>query len=105
MPGRAPLDIVRCPAGVVRDHSGIVCGPTDFTRMKQIFTCNDAIIYIKIRHYSSKENMLTLTVMEVKTTLVQDCKNVNSTCSWHVIRPQLLKQSIYFCIYIFGLQK
>jgi len=38
--------IVRCPAGVVRDH---------FTRMKQIFTCNGVYIDNKIRHHSSKE--------------------------------------------------
>jgi len=32
-------------------------------------------------------------------------ENVNSRCSLHVIHPQLLKRNIYFCIYMFGLQK
>ena len=50
-----------------------------------------------------KRLRLTLTVMDIKTTLAQD--NLNSTCPLHVIHPQLLKPNIYFCIYIFGLQK
>ena len=52
MPGRAPYDIVRCPAGVVRDQPDTVRCPADFIR---IFTCNDEYIYIKIRHHSSNE--------------------------------------------------
>ena len=48
---------------------------------------------------------LTLTVIEVKNTRAQDYKKSNSTCSLHVIHPQLLMRNIYFCIYIFGLQK
>jgi len=35
-------------------------------------------------------------VMEVKTTLVQDCKKVNSTCLLCVLHPQLLKRNIIF---------
>ena len=45
--------------------------------------------------------------MMVKPTLAQDYTNFNSTCSLHVIHPQLVKWNIYFyiLIYIFGLQK
>jgi len=49
--------------------------------------------------------MPTLTLMVMETTLAQDCKNFNSTCSLHGNHPQLLKRNIYFCIYVFGLQK
>jgi len=37
----------------------------------------------------------------VKNTLAQDCKKkINSTCSLHINHHQLLKQNIYFCIYV-----
>jgi len=49
--------------------------------------------------------MLTLTVMDVKTTLAQDCKHFNCTFSLHVIHPKLLKRNIYNWIYVFGLHK
>ena len=35
-------------------------------------------------------------MMVMKTTLAQDCKNFNSTCSLHVNHPQLLKRNIFF---------
>ena len=38
---RAPYDVVRCPAGVVKDKPDTVRCPADFTR---IFTCNDTFI-------------------------------------------------------------
>jgi len=40
-----------------------------------------------------------LTVMEVKTKLAKDCNNINSTCSLHVIHPQVLKQK-KICLYL-----
>jgi len=52
VPDRAPYDVVRCPAGVVKDQPDIVRCPADFTR---IFTCNNDYIYIKMHHYSLKE--------------------------------------------------
>ena len=84
---------VRCQDGVVRDQPDAVQCPADFTRMKHIFTCNNLYNNIKIRHHSSKKTrllkletlMLTLTVMDMKTTLAQDCKHFNS--SLHVIHP------------------
>jgi len=45
-----------------------------------------------------------LTTMEVKATLAQECNNCNSTCSLHVIHPQLLKRKNIF-VYTHGLQK
>jgi len=48
-------DIVRCPAGVVRDQPDTVRCPAELTRMKQNFKCNDVYINIKICHHSSKE--------------------------------------------------
>jgi len=44
---------------------------------------------------------LTLTVMQVKTSLAQDCKNFNSTCLLHVI--QLLKRNICLYLYLWSL--
>jgi len=43
--------------------------------------------------------------MEVKTTLAQNCKKINSTCSLHVIHRQLLKRNIYYFMDVLGLQK
>ena len=37
--------------------------------------------------------------MEVKTKLAKDCNNINSTCSLHIINPQLLKQK-NICLYL-----
>jgi len=45
-------DVVRCPAGVVRDLPDTVRCPVDLTR---IFTSNYEYIYINICHYSSEE--------------------------------------------------
>ena len=42
--------------------------------------------------------------MEVKTTLAQDHRNCDSTCSVRLIHPQLLERNLYFCIYKHGLQ-
>ena len=36
-----------------------------------------------------------------ETTLAQDSKKFNSTCSLHINHPQLLKRNIYICIYAF----
>jgi len=49
MPGRTPFDVVRCPAGVVRDLTDTVRRPADFI---QIVTYNDKYIFIKMRHHS-----------------------------------------------------
>ena len=40
--------------------------------------------------------MLTVKVMDVKTTPAQGCKHFNSTFSLHVIHPQLLKRNIIY---------
>jgi len=54
----------------------------------------------------NKERLrLTLTVIEVKTTLAQDCKTFNYTCSWYVIYPQPLKRNVHYCVNVLGLQK
>jgi len=46
------------------------------------------------QHLSScfQRNGLSLTAMEVKTTLTQDCSNCNTTCSLHVIHHQPLQR-------------
>jgi len=79
--------------------------------MNQISTCNYVYINIKIIIYAFKETgckkerlSQILTVIEVNTTLAQDCSNCDSTCLVHVIH-QLLKQIMYFCTHIHGLQK
>ena len=94
--GDARPGTVRCPDGVVRDQPDTVQCPANFAQMKHIFTRNDennnikmfAIIplkkqVVKIRNTDAK----TLTVMDVKTTLAQDCKHFNITFSLHVIHP------------------
>jgi len=62
-------------SAVVRDQLGPVRCPAVFTRMKQIFECNDVHIIIKIRYHFSKKKTnrlvklerlkLTLTVLEM----------------------------------------
>jgi len=51
-----------------------------------------------------KRLRLTLTVMMMKTTLAQDCKYFNSTCSLHVNHPQLLKRNMYLCTCFWSLE-
>jgi len=90
-------NIGRCPVGFFRD----------FTRMKQISTCDD--VYVHKDHYtptwlqrdglSKKRLSQTLTVIEVKTTFAQDCSNCNSTC----YLSSALKRNLHYFIYIHGL--
>ena len=42
--------------------------------------------------------------MVIKTTLAQDCKKFNSTCSLHVYHPQLLNRNVYILYYVFCLE-
>ena len=49
---------------------------------------------------------LTLTVLRCKPHFLKKfSKKFNSTCLLHVNHHKLLRRNIYFCIYVFGLQK
>ena len=69
----------------------------------------DVYIYTKNRHNFLQETVLlkkerlrlTLTVMKVKTTLAQDCKHSNSTCSFYVINHKPIKRNIFLVVFIF----
>jgi len=59
MPGRALYEIVWSPVGFVRDQLDTIRWPPNLTRMKQIFTCNDVYINIKIHYHSIQWNRLS----------------------------------------------
>ena len=74
MPGRAPYDVVRCPAGVVRGQPDTVRCPVDFTR---IFTCNDEYMYIKIAIIPPKKQFVKIRKIEADA----DSDGEKHTCS------------------------
>jgi len=113
------MPIVRCPSGVVRDQQDTVQCPADITRF---FTCNVGYIYIKVCHHSSKEtgcqirkNRLTLTVIEMKSTLSRQQKKSKALvpcmlitisrsgefflhlCFWSSEEKYLCRYNMYFC--------
>jgi len=64
--------------------------------MTKTFISKFAIIPPNKQVVTKERLKLTLTVIVIKTTLTQDCKNFNSTCWLQVNHPQMLKQNIYF---------
>jgi len=86
----------QAPYGVVRDQPDTIRCLADFTR---IFRCNGEFIYIKICHIIKKIEADSDSDDDKKTTLAQDCKIFNSTCSLHVNSPQLLKQVFMFLVF------
>jgi len=102
--GRAPYDVVRCPAGVVKDQ------PDTYGVRPILHEFSSAMINTFLSKFLQKTQIVkkskfeaALIMMEIKTTLAQECKDC--TCCLHVNHPHLLNRNIYIYIYVFGLQK
>ena len=101
MPGQAPYDVVRCPAGVVRDQPDTGRCPVDFTRaMMNICISKFAII-------TPKKQLVKIRKIEAdadsdgeKHTCSRQQKKFNSTCSFSINHPLLLKRNIIIFLYL-----